>query len=123
MSRYDLRDRTYAFGLRIVKLVSEFPNTVGGRELARQLIRSGTSIGANAEEADGASSRNDFIHKISIAKREAAETRYWLKIIIDSKTVNNQQNIDEATALLSECDELVKILSAILHKSKNNVEL
>jgi four helix bundle protein len=104
MNRYDLRERTYAFGLRIVLLVNKFPNTVGGRELTKQLIRSGTSIGANAEEADGASSRKDFIHKILIAKREATETRYWLRIIIDSKTLNNAQNIGEAEALLKESE-------------------
>ncbi|MFC1571777.1 four helix bundle protein [Candidatus Margulisiibacteriota bacterium] len=122
MNRYDLRERTYKFGLSIVMLANKFPRNISAQELGRQLIRSGTSIGANSEEADGASSRKDFVYKIHIAKREAAETRYWLRMIIDSKLLNNENNIKEAQALLGECSELVKILSSILQKSKEKIK-
>ncbi len=106
----DIRDRTFRFGVRIVKTANRLPRTAAGFKLADQVIRSGTSVGANVEEADAAESRKDFVHKMSIALKEAQETRYWLRIIISSELL-----IDEETkTLLKESDELVRIINAII---------
>lgn len=123
MGKYDLRERTYKFGLRIVLLVDKFPKSTSGNVIGKQLIRSGTSVGANSEEADGASTKKDFIHKIYIAKREASETRYWLRIVLDAEILNNENNKIEIKSLMSECEELIKILSSISHNSKKKLEL
>jgi len=72
----DIRDRTFRFGVRIVKLSGRLPRTAAGFKLADQVIRSGTSVGANVEEADAVESKKDFIHKMKIALKEAQETRY-----------------------------------------------
>lgn len=68
---FDIQERTFQFGVRIVKFVDRLPRTLSATELGRQLLRSGTSIAANMEEAKGAESRNDFIHKVNIAYKEA----------------------------------------------------
>ena len=77
----DIQQRTFDFAKRIVKLVDVLPRTLAATEIGRQLLRSGTSVGANVQEADAAESRSDFIHKLSIALKEARETRYWLALI------------------------------------------
>ena len=86
------------------------------KSLSNQLLRSGTSIGANVEEADGARTRKEFGNKMTIARNEAKEAKYWLNLIIDSEIINNHQNIIKAKAMISECDELIRILSAIIGK-------
>ena len=83
--------------------------------LSKQLIRSGTSIGANVEEAIGAQSKNDFISKISISYKEARETLYWLSLLTDSGFLNKQQS----DTLVCDCEELLKILGSILRTSKS----
>jgi four helix bundle protein len=72
----DIRDRTFRFGVQIVKMSNRLPRTAAGFELTKQIIRSGTSIGANVEEADAGESKKDFVHKLSIVLKEAQETRY-----------------------------------------------
>ncbi len=79
-----LDERTYKFALRIVKLVSALPRTMQGEVLGRQVLRSGTSIGANIEEAYGGSSKRDFTNKMSTAFKEARETHFWLRLIRDA---------------------------------------
>lgn len=79
-----LDERTYRFALRIVKLVSALPHTMEGEVLGRQVLRSGTSIGANIEEAYGGSSKRDFTNKMSTAFKEARETHFWLRLIRDA---------------------------------------
>ncbi|MBN1976324.1 MAG: four helix bundle protein [Anaerolineae bacterium] len=79
--RFDIQERTFEFTVRVVKLVDQLPRTTAGIVIGRQIVRSATSIGANVEEADAAESKQDFIHKMSIAHKEARETRYWLRII------------------------------------------
>ena len=106
----DIRDRTFRFGVQIVKMSSHLPRTAAGFELAKQTIRSGTSIGANVEEADAGESKKDFVHKLGIALKEAQETRYWLRIIIESQLLVGE----EIDALLKESDELVRIINAII---------
>ena len=106
----NIRERTFRFGVRIVKMVSRLPRTTAGFALGNQVIRSGTGIGANVEEADAAESKGDFVHKMKIALKEAQETRYWLRTIVESEML-----VDEETkALLKEIDELVRIIHTII---------
>jgi four helix bundle protein len=118
--KFDIRERAKKFAIRIVKLVKKFPRDISGHELGKQLIRSGTSIGANLEEADAASSRKDFLHKVSISYKEAKETRYWLEVILNSELFNHQSNIKEAESLHQEAEELCKILFSIINPKKKN---
>jgi len=116
--RFDLKDRTYRFALDIVRFCYGALKNYEFNELKRQLIRSGTSIGANVEEADGARTRREFANKMTIARNEAKETRFWLRLIIDSGLLKDKNDVDKATKLLSECAELIKILSSIIEKFK-----
>ena len=77
---FDIQERTFRFAVRVVRLVERLPRDGAGLVVGRQVARSATSVGANVEEADGAESKRDFIHKMSIAHKEARETRYWLRI-------------------------------------------
>lgn len=80
-----LADRLLEFAVQIIKLVKSLPNTIIGRHIEGQLLRAGTSLGSNYEEARGAESRADFIHKLGIVLKELKETRFWLKIILRSE--------------------------------------
>lgn len=111
----ELFSRMTRFAVRIVLLASSLPKTLAGFAVASQLVRSGTSIGANVQEAQDASSRKDFIQKLSISLREARETHYWLDIIVMSKLLSSG-NIDE---LQQECEEFVAILVTSLKSAKN----
>lgn len=113
-----IQERALEFGVRILKFADKLPKTVGGAVIAKQLIRSGTSIGANMEEADGAASKNDFINKVTIARKEAREARYWLQLIYKAGLINHKANIEELESLLVESLELMKVLSAIINKGK-----
>src|SRR3989344_4147243 len=79
--KYTFKGRTARFGEHIIKFAMSLPNNPINRSLIQQLVRSGTSIGANYMEADGAESKRDFNHKIGICKKEAKETMYWLRIL------------------------------------------
>ncbi|MFH1347194.1 MAG: four helix bundle protein [Candidatus Margulisiibacteriota bacterium] len=116
IKKYDIKDRTYQFAVEIVKFSRLLLKNTEVRDIGRQLIRSGTSIGANVEEADGARTRKEFGNKMTIGRNEAKETAYWLRLIIDSDLLHNKSNIEKANALLSECNELAKILSSIIQK-------
>jgi len=107
--------RSYAFALRIVKLHRHLNKQKIEKELLGQLLRSGTSIGANVEEAVGAQSRSDFIHKLSIAYKEASETAYWLRLLKDVGALD----IKLAHSFLEDIDELKRILASILKTSKS----
>ena len=85
------------------------------RDLCVQLLRSGTSIGANVEESIGGSSRKDFAHKLEIAYREARETRYWLRLLKESELLESKL----AESFIIDCQEIIKILTAILNSTKN----
>lgn len=112
---YDIRQRTFQFAVRVLRAVRQLPDDPATRVVAYQLAKSATSVGANVEEADGAESRRDFVHKMSIARKEARETRYWLRIvrvvILDD---------DEFAALEQEGDEIVRILSAIIFSANKS---
>ncbi len=117
-----IQERTLEFGVEILRFVENLPKTVGGSVLAKQIVRSGTSIGANMEEADGASSRPDFVNKVVIARKEARETRYWLKLIKKADLIKAQDQIKGLDQLVRESHELVLILSAIISKTKEGKE-
>ncbi len=108
---FDIRERTFLFGVRVVKFIRSMPRDVAGVEVARQLLRSGTSVGANVEEADGPESKKDKIHKLSIARKEAKESRFWLRTIKEADLLTSP----ELDALLVECLELIKILSRMIN--------
>ncbi|HLF25639.1 MAG TPA: four helix bundle protein [Anaerolineae bacterium] len=112
----NIQERTFEFGLRIVRLVDRLPRTLSATEIGRQMLRSGTSVGANMEEAKGAESRRDFIHKTSTAYKEARETFYWLSLI-DAAVLCRDQ---EVLSLRQECDEVIRILHTILRKARSS---
>jgi len=113
--KYDLEDRTTKFAKEIINFSVKIPKNPITNPLISQLIRSGTSIGANYCEADEASSKKDFANKISISKKETKETRYWLKII--SHTVPELNS--ESDRLWREAQELNLIFAAIIRNCKN----
>ncbi len=107
-------DKSFQFGLRIVKLFMHLRKIKVERDLCTQFLRSGTSIGANIEEAIGGSSRKDFVHKLEIAYKEARETRYWLRLLKGSSLLKNKL----AESFIKDCEEIIKILTVILTSSK-----
>jgi len=102
--------KTYDFALRIIKLNKFLNKEKKEYTLSKQILRSGTSIGANAEEASGSISKKEFRAKLFISYKEARETHYWLRLLRDSGYINN----DLAESLLEDIDEILKILGAIL---------
>src|SRR5689334_9297164 len=114
MQRRDLAERTKKFALRVVRLVSKLPKNDVGRVIGRQLLRSGTSIGANYREATRATTKRHFTSILVTALREADETLYWLELLADSNTVKPQLLED----LTAECRELVAILAASAKKAR-----
>jgi four helix bundle protein len=106
--------KSYQFGLRIVKLHLHLSKELKQFEISSQILRSGTSIGANVEEASGGSSKKDFINKMNIAYKEARETKYWLRLLRDSEIIE----ISLAESLLNDCEELLKILFSIINTSR-----
>ena len=88
--KYDLEDRTARFGENIIGFVQSLPNTPVNKPLISQVVRSGTIIGANYMEADAASSKKDFTHKIGLCKKESKETMHWLRMI--AKANPNRKN-------------------------------
>ena len=104
----DLKARTKQFALRVMKMVDALPRTIQGRAIAKQIIRSATSVAANYRAACRARSRAEFIAKIGIVEEEADESCFWLELIIDSGLLTE----DRIRPLLSEAGELVAIMAA-----------
>lgn len=109
---YNLEERTAKFGEEIIKFANRIPKNVVTIPIISQLVRAGTSIGANYCEADGAESKKDFKHKIGICKKESKETKHWLRMI----SVAVPEVKDEARKLWQEAQELTLIFSAIIRK-------
>ncbi len=109
-------DKSFLFALEIVKL---YKHLITDKEfhLSAQILRSGTSIGANAREAEQAQSKLDFIHKLNISLKEANETEYWLELLYKSEYIQKDMYIN----LQNKCVELKKILIAIIKTSKKNL--
>lgn len=116
MSKAELLARTKAFGLRILKLVDHLPRTMSGRAIGNQLIRSGTSIGANYRAACRSRSRAEFAAKLGIVAEESDETIYWLELIRDGG-LGPAKKLHE---LLQEADELTAIFTAGRRTSSQN---
>ncbi len=109
---YDLEDRTARFGENIIVFVKNLNNDSVNYVLIKQLVRSSTSIGANYVEADGAESKKDFKHKIALCKKEAKETKHWLRMIAKA----NPEQTNHCKNLWQEAQELTLIFSAIIKK-------
>jgi four helix bundle protein len=116
MKQNIILDKSYAFAIRIIRL-SDYLQEKKAFVLKDQILRSGTSIGANAEEFNGASSNKDFLAKANIAYREARETPYWLRLLRDTNYITAQM----AESMLIDCDELLKILGSIQKTMKNKL--
>lgn len=113
-----VRDKTYAFALRIIELTRQLREHKEF-ELAGQVLRAGTSIGANVEEALAGISRADFIAKMSVASKEARESHYWLRILRDSGTAPSK----EVDLLIGEREAILRILTAIVKTSQSSHNL
>ena len=111
-----LRDKSYKFALRIVKLYKHLAEEKKEFVLSKQILRSGTSIGANIAEGNQAQSKADFVHKLSIAHKEAFETEYWLCLLRDGEFITEKQ----AESIIIDCQELQKILTTSIKTAKNN---
>ena len=109
---YNIRERLLVFGRRMLKVCRMLPNIPECERIKKQLSAACTSIGANFEEADGALTKKDFVNKVGIARKEAKETRFWLKAV-----VGIYLSEDLLCGDIKESEELIKILSAILRKS------
>lgn len=112
-----LGEKSYKFALRMIKLYKFMVDEHKEFVLSKQVLRSGTSIGANIEESVHAQSKTDFIHKLSIAQKEASETSYWIKLLRDSDYLNNKL----AESLFNDCEEIQKLLTSSIKTAKSNL--
>jgi four helix bundle protein len=113
-----LREKSYQFALRIIKLYQFMAEEKKEFVLSKQILRSGTSIGANIEEGGHAQSKTDFIHKLSIAQKESAETNYWIRLLRDSNYLTAKQ----AESVLIDCEEIQKMLTSSIKTAKLNLQ-
>jgi four helix bundle protein len=110
----ELADRLLDFAVRIIELSARLPKNPAGRHIASQIVQAGTSVGAHYEEARGAESKADFVHKLGVALKECRETRYWLKVILRAKLLSGGFPVD----LLAEADALCAILGQSILTAK-----
>ena len=111
----DIKARTFDFSVRIIELYQYLRNEKKEFTLGKQLLRAGTSVGANVEEATAAQSKRDFIAKMSISLKEARETNYWLRLLKRTGYISKDE-------LILESEEIMNILGAIIRTSKKNLE-
>ena len=111
----DLLDRTFRFSLAILEIMDRLPSNNKGWIVTRQLVRSGTSVGANVAEADHAHTTAEFARCCNIALKEAAEADYWLRLCRESGLIAS----DQLAHMLDESDEIIRVLSAIVRKTQN----
>jgi four helix bundle protein len=114
----DIRRRSFDYTLRAVKLYQHLQKQSDGAGwiLSKQFLRAASSIGANIEEAQAGESRSDFIHKLGIARKEARESLYWLRVIVGSNVVPKRR----VQPLIQETEELLTVLTSIILKTKRN---
>lgn len=117
MARDVLKDKSYAFAIRVVRLSQYMHDEHKEYVLSRQILKSGTAIGALVREAKYAQSTLDFIHKLSIALKEANETYYWLSLLYDTNYIEKKLY----NSLLNDCDELISLLVSIVKTTKNKL--
>jgi four helix bundle protein len=116
MNPNELRERTKQFALSIIKVVEALPNTVTGRAISNQLVRCGTSVGANYRAACRGRSKAEFNSKLHIFLEEADESVFWLEIIKEKNLLSD----DKIISLLNEAEELTKIFSKSYYTAKQN---
>ena len=112
-----LLDKSFKFAIRIVNLYKYLCNNKKEFVLSKQLLRCGTSIGANINESQDAQSKNDFISKLSISLKEAKETKYWIELLKETDFLTTQ----EADSILKDLTEIIKLLVSIIKTTKNNI--
>lgn len=112
-----LLDKSFIFAVRIVKLYKYLCSQKKEYVLSKQLLRSGTSIGANINEAQDAQSKNDFISKLSISLKEARETKYWIELLRETDYLTDK----EANNILEDLIEVIKLLVSIIKTTKENI--
>jgi len=112
----ELADRLLEFSVKIINLCSRLPNNVVGNHVRSQILGSGTSPGANYEEARGAESKADFIHKLGIVFKELKESRYWLKVIL-KVPLTDTANV---YPILNECEELIAIIGKSIFTARKS---
>jgi len=118
MNEDDLKKRTKAFALRVMRLAEALPNTRSGRTISNQLIRCGTSVGANYRAACRARSKAEFIAKLGIVEEEADECGYWLELIIEAKMLAQAK----AQSLLDESNQITALIVASIRTTKSNLQ-
>jgi four helix bundle protein len=111
-----VRDKAFGFAVRVVKLSKYLREEKSEFILSKQILKSGTSIGANLAEAEGGQSKADFIAKCQISYKEANETKYWLRLLEATAYIDQKL----ALSLLNDCQELIRIMQAILKTAKDN---
>lgn len=111
-----VREQSYSFALSTVKFCRKLMNEQKEYVMSRQLLRSGTSIGANIEEAIHAQSRKDFINKMSISLKEAFESRYWIRLVGDSGFAS----LEEISELLYKINAIIALLTSIIKTTRSN---
>ena len=111
-----IQNKSYHFALRIIKAY-QYLKSKQEYDLGRQLLRSGTSIGANIEEAIGGQSEKDFFAKMNISHKESRETHYWLRLLKDSNILEEKLSM----SLLKDCEELLKLSASIITTMKNKL--
>ena len=114
---WGLAERSFEFAVAVMNIANDIPRTGKGWILARQLLRAGTSVGANVEEANNAFSDGEFAHSCNIARKEAAETRYWLKLARRTSLLAG----DALEKLTREADELARILATIVRETRQRL--
>jgi four helix bundle protein len=112
---YDLEERTFQFAKAVRIFIKALPKTIANIEDGKQLIRSAGSVGANYIEANESLGKKDFLMRIKISRKEAKESAYWLKLIHETNTLDKPE---DTLKLMQEANELTKIFSSILEKSK-----
>lgn len=116
---YDLQERLIDFAVRIIGVVEALPSNRIGNHIASQLARSGTSPAPNYGEAQGAESRNDFIHKMKVSLKELRETHVWLLMIQRKPLIEPAEKL---APIIAECDELIAIFVSSINTAKENIE-
>lgn len=113
----DIEERLIDFAVDIVRLCNKLPNSISGRHITGQLLRSGTAPAAHYAEARGAESKNDFIHKLRLCLKELNESRIWLSIITRSQMIEIEKVVDDTR----ECIELSRIINASINTTRKNM--
>ena len=113
-----LVDKSFQFAIRVVKLYKYLCDDKKEFILSKQLLRAGTSIGANINESQDAQSKNDFVAKLSISLKEARESKYWLELLKETNYLTSK----EAESILNDLEEVIKLLVSIIKTAKENIK-